>query len=96
MPRTRKKQEIPTFATEDEERQFWASHDTVDYVDWSRAQRVQFPNLRPTTRTISLRLPESMLERLKILANKRDVPYQSLMKIFLAERIDQETRKQGA
>jgi predicted DNA binding CopG/RHH family protein len=84
---------IPKFDSEDEEREFWATHDSADYVDWSRAKAVSFPQLKPSTRTISLRLPEALLENLKMLANKRDVPYQSLLKIFLAERIDQELRQ---
>lgn len=84
---------IPRFKSEDEEREFWATHDSADYVDWSRAKAVSFPRLKPSTRTISLRLPEALLENLKMLANKRDVPYQSLLKIFLAERIDQELRQ---
>lgn len=81
---------IPRFATEDEERKFWASHDTVDYFDWSKAVRAAFPKLKPSTTTISLRLPASMLDEIKALANERDVPYQSLMKVFLAERIGRE------
>jgi predicted DNA binding CopG/RHH family protein len=81
---------IPEFRNEDEERAFWDQHDSTDFVDWSKAQRVTLPNLRPSVKKISLRLPESMLNDLKILANKRDVPYQSLLKIFLAERIDKE------
>lgn len=83
---------IPEFRNEDEEREFWATHDSMDYVDWSKAKRVRLPRLKPSTRTISLRLPESMLEELKVLAHERDVPYQSLLKIFLAERIDRERR----
>jgi predicted DNA binding CopG/RHH family protein len=86
-----KTKKVPRFRTENAERDFWATADSTDYIDWSKAQRVRFPNLKPTTRTISIRLPESMIEALKVLANKRDVPYQSLMKIFLAERIEQET-----
>lgn len=82
----------PKFESEDEEREFWAEHDSVDYVDWSRARRTVLPNLKPSTRTISLRLPEMMLDELKLLANRRDVPYQSLIKVFLAERIEQELR----
>lgn len=81
------KKPIPRFRTENEERKFWAGHDTVDYFDWGKATRATFPRLKPSTATISLRLPASMLEELKALANERDVPYQSLMKIFLAERI---------
>ncbi len=86
------KKKIPNFESEDEERDFWATHDSTEYVSWSEGTRVTLPNLKPSTRTISIRLPESLLERLKVLANQRDVPYQSLLKIFLAERVDQETR----
>ena len=86
------KKPIPKFESEDEEREFWATHDSADHVDWSQARRASFPNLKPSTRTISLRLPESLIENLKILANKRDVPYQSLLKIFLAERVELELR----
>jgi predicted DNA binding CopG/RHH family protein len=84
---------IPTFRNEDEERAFWASHDSTDYVDWSKARLATFPNLKPSTETISLRLPESLLGDLKILANRMDVPYQSLLKVYLAERVDQELRR---
>ena len=83
---------IPRFDSEDEEREFWATHDSADYVDWSRAKPSTFSRLKPTTQTISLRLPEALLENLKMLANKRDVPYQSLLKVFLAERVEQELR----
>lgn len=87
----------PAFASEAEERAFWEDHDTTDYVDWSAAKRIQFPNLKPSTATISLRLPEGMLAELKVLANQRDVPYQSLLKVFLAERLAAErTRKRRA
>jgi predicted DNA binding CopG/RHH family protein len=86
------KKKIPKFENEDQEREFWASHDSNDYVDWEKAKPLSFPNLKPSTRTISLRLPESMLDDLKMLANKRDVPYQSLLKVFLAERIKEELR----
>lgn len=81
---------IPTFKTEAEEQEFWATHDSTEYVDWSNAKRAVFPNLKPSTKTISLRLPQTMLEELKLLANKRDVPYQSLLKMFLSERIESE------
>jgi predicted DNA binding CopG/RHH family protein len=81
---------IPEFKNEDEEREFWKAHDSTDYLDWHKAERAVFPNLKPSTKTISLRLPESMLAELRQLANKRDVPYQSLIKIFLRERIDEE------
>jgi predicted DNA binding CopG/RHH family protein len=93
VSRKQSRKAIPRFKNEDEERSFWASHDTVDYFDWSKAVRATFPELRPSTATISLRLPASMIEELKALANERDVPYQSLMKVFLAERI---ARERGA
>lgn len=83
---------IPEFRNEDEEREFWSTHDSTEYLDWSKAKKVTFPNLKPSVKTISIRLPEMMLEDLKLLANKRDVPYQSLLKIFLAERIEAELR----
>jgi len=81
---------IPEFKNEDEEREFWATHDSTEYINWKQGERVTFSNLKPSVKKISLRLPESMLEELKLLANKKDVPYQSLLKIFLAERIDKE------
>jgi predicted DNA binding CopG/RHH family protein len=81
---------IPTFKSDDAEREFWSSHDSTDYIDWSGARPLTLPNLKPTLRTISLRLPEAMIAELKLLANKRDVPYQSLLKVFLAERIREE------
>jgi predicted DNA binding CopG/RHH family protein len=84
------KKKIPKFKNEVEERLFWQQHDSSDYLDWSDAEEVVFSRLKPTTRTISIRLPETMIEELKLLANKRDVPYQSLLKIFLSERIDSE------
>jgi len=94
MPEKKILQPIPKFESEEEEREFWATHDSADHIDWSQAKRASFPNLKPSTRTISLRLPESLIENLKVLANKRDVPYQSLLKIFLAERVEQELRHQ--
>jgi predicted DNA binding CopG/RHH family protein len=84
---------LPEFKNEDEEREFWASQDSTEYVDWDRAQSTVFPKLKPTTKTISLRMPESMLNELKMLAHKRDVPYQTLIKVFLRERIDSELYK---
>ena len=86
----RKLKRIPKFKNEDEEREFWSKHDSTDYLDWKRAKKVTLPNLKPSVKTISIRLPEMMLEELKLLANKRDVPYQSLLKMFLAERIEAE------
>ncbi|HEX8196956.1 MAG TPA: BrnA antitoxin family protein [Pyrinomonadaceae bacterium] len=88
MPK--KLKEIPIFESEDDEREFWAVKDSTDYIDWSTAEDKVMPNLKPTTRTISLRISESMLEKIRLVANKRDVPYQSLIKIFLQERIDEE------
>jgi predicted DNA binding CopG/RHH family protein len=84
--------EIPRFETEEKERDFWAEHDSADYLDWSRAERTVFPRLKPSTKTISLRLPEALLDDLKYIANKKDVPYQSLLKIYLAERVEEELR----
>jgi len=84
------KKKIPVFKNEDAERSFWKEADTSEYVDWSKAEKVNFPNLKPSTKTISLRLPEFILDKLKVLAHKRDVPYQSLIKMFLKDRIDEE------
>jgi len=84
------KKKIPKFSSEAEERKFWQQNDSSEYIDWSDAEEVLFSKLKPSTRKISIRLPESMIEELKLLANKRDVPYQSLLKIFLSERIDTE------
>jgi len=92
MPKQQQRKPIPQFETEAQEQEFWSSHDSTDYVDWSQAQRVTFGRLKPSTQTISIRLPVALLEDLKLLANKRDVPYQSLVKIFLAERGAQEQR----
>jgi predicted DNA binding CopG/RHH family protein len=91
MPNTKKT--IPRFQSESEEQEFWAKHDSTEFVDWQSAQKRRFPNLKPSLRTISLRLPVSMIEDLKVLANKRDVPYQSLLKVFLAERLERERRR---
>lgn len=78
---------IPKFKSEQEEREFWETHDSSDYVDWSKAESVALPNLKPSTKTISLRLPEGLLDSIKIEANKRDMPYQSLIKAWLAEDV---------
>ncbi|POR48925.1 BrnA antitoxin family protein [Bosea psychrotolerans] len=79
---------IPTFQSEAEERAFWETHDSTDYVDWTKAVSVRFPNLKPSSTSISIRLPNALLESIKIAANKRDVPYQSLIKIWLSEKMD--------
>jgi len=88
-----KRKKLPNFKTEQEEREFWDTHSSEEYVDWNKVEVIDapFPKLKPSTKTISIRLPETMLEELKSLANKNDVPYQSLIKIYLAERIVQET-----
>ncbi len=82
---------VPRFASEAKERKFWESHDSTDYVDWSRAERAIFPNLKPSTTAISLRLPVSLLDQIKIAANKRDMPYQSLIKAWLSEQVDRKS-----
>ena len=87
--------EIPKFETEDEERDFWAAADSTKYVDWRKASRKKLVKLKPSLRTISLRLPVTMIEDLKMLANQRDVPYQSLLKVFLAERLAKERAKRA-
>ena len=83
----KKPKPIPILKTESEERKFWETHDSADYVDWSRAERARFPNLKPSTTAISIRLPLGLLEQIKIAANKRDVPYQSLINMWLAEKV---------
>jgi predicted DNA binding CopG/RHH family protein len=85
-----KLKKLPKFKSEEEESEFWATHDSTKYVDWSKGQFMAFPNLKPSTRTISVRLPISLIDDLKVMANARDVPYQSLMKIFLADKVRQE------
>ena len=81
------KKQVPKFRSQAQERRFWATHDSTEYLNWSKAKWTLFPNLKPSVKTISIRLPESLLDALKTLANERDVPYQSLVKIFLAERV---------
>src|SRR5689334_5516323 len=96
MPKVKKvAPKLPEFENEEQERQFWAKHDSADTINWRGAQRLKLVKLRPTTRTISIRLPETMIERLKVLANKRDVPYQSLLKMYVAERLEAELRAGG-
>ena len=89
----KKASKIPVFKNEEEERAFWSKNDSSGYVDWDVSEKVTFSNLKPTTKTISLRLPEYIIDELKVLAHKKDVPYQSLIKIFLKDRIDQELRQ---
>ena len=83
---------IPLFKSEEEEREFWEKQDSSEYIDWEKAKRPVFPNLRPSSKTISLRLPEHILNDIKMLARKRDVPYQSLIKIFLNDKVNEELR----
>ncbi|GLR62622.1 BrnA antitoxin family protein [Marinospirillum insulare] len=87
-----KLKEMPEFKTETEERKFWESHDSSDYMDWNKAKLASLPKLKPSTKTISLRLPETLLERIKIEANKRDIPYQSLIKAWLANDVKQNSK----
>lgn len=90
----KKLKNIPKFNSEEEEREFWAEHDSANYIDWEKAVKNPFmPNLKPSTKPISVRMPESLLASLKFLANKRDVPYQSLLKTFLAERVGEELHR---
>jgi predicted DNA binding CopG/RHH family protein len=92
MAKEKKLKKIPRFRNKTEERKFWETHDSTEYLDWSKAGFVAMPKLKPSLKTISLRLPEPMLEDIKILANKRDVPYQSLLKVFLSEKIAEELK----
>ena len=88
----KKLKNIPKFKNEQEEREFWTNNDSAEFIDWKKSNLVSFPKLRPSTKTISLRLPEFLLNDIKVIAHKRDVPYQSLIKIILKERIDKELR----
>lgn len=87
MSNPKAKKPIPTFTTEAQERAYWESHDSSDHVDWTKAKAARLPNLRPSTKTISLRLPQHLLEGIKMAANARDVPYQSLIKVWLQEKL---------
>lgn len=88
----RKKFRLPQFKNEDEEQDFWSEHDSSEYLNWKSAERVLFPNLKPSTKSISLRLPESLLDALRQMANERDVSYQSLIKMILQERIEHDLK----
>ena len=90
MPKKKKLKSIPKFKTEDQERDFWATHDSTDYIDWSQRVKLDLSKLKPSTKPITIRLPESLLYALKTLANKKDVPYQSLIKVYLDEKVRQE------
>ena len=91
--KTKKLKSIPKFKSEAEERKFWNTHDSTEYIDWSKAERVTFPNLRLTSKPITLRLPLNMLDRLKVRANSLDVPYQSLMKIYLEQGLQKKLKQ---
>lgn len=93
---SRPRKPVPDFADEAEERAFWESHDTTDYIAWSQARPVRLANLKPSTTAISLRLPVALLERIKLAANQRDVPYQSLIKLWLAEKVEAGSRGAGS
>jgi len=94
MARSKQKlKKIPVFKDERQEREFWAEADSTEYVDWTKARVARFPNLRPSTTAISVRLPETLLTELKLLANERDVPYQSLLKLYLADRVAAERER---
>jgi predicted DNA binding CopG/RHH family protein len=84
---------IPKFKNEDEEAEFWGTHDSTQYLDWSKAQQVSFPNLKPSTQSIALRLPEGLLNAIKVEAHKMDMPYQSLMKLYLAQKVQENVAK---
>lgn len=96
MKKNKRIKPIPEFKNEDEEREFWATHEATDYFDFGKPVELDLSKLKPTTETISLRLPAYLLMRIKEIANSRDVPYQSLMKIFLAERVEKELREKTA
>lgn len=87
------KSRIPKFRNEDEERKFWDFHDSTEYIDWSKAKDITLSNLKPSVRSISIRLPEIMVEELKLIAHKKDIPYQSLMKLYISERVEEELHK---
>ena len=87
------KKKIPIFKNESEEIKFWSKHDSTDYIDYNKGKKEIFSNLRPTSHSISIRIPDYLLNRLKMLAHKKDIPYQSLMKIYISEKMDEETYK---
>ncbi|WP_017850895.1 BrnA antitoxin family protein [Leptospira interrogans serovar Szwajizak] len=89
--KTRKK--IPHLKSESSEIDFWTKNDSVDYINYSKAKKVSFPNLKPTTKMISLRLPEALIDRLKVMANKKDIPYQSLIKLLLSDKVEEELKR---
>ena len=90
--KTLKKKRIPKFRTEDEERKFWSTHDSTEYIDYQKAKPSIFSELKPSTHSISIRMPDYLLNRLKVLAHKKDIPYQSLLKLYLTEKIEEEIK----
>ena len=92
MPNKKPIKRVPKFSSEGAEREFWRRHDSANYLDWSKAKSVRLAQLKPSTRSISIRLPESLIEDIKVLANKRDIPYQSLLKLYVAQKVDEELR----
>lgn len=92
MPNKKQHKKIPSFSSENAERRFWATHDSTEYINWSKAHQEEFPNLKPSTQTISIRLPETLLNDVKAAANRKDVPYQSYIKVLLDRALREETR----
>jgi len=93
MPNKRAVKKVPSFKSERAEREFWRTHDSADYLDWRKAKAVRLAELKPSTRSISIRLPESLIQDIKVLANKRDIPYQSLLKLYVAQKVEEELRQ---
>ena len=93
MPNKRALKKVPNFKDERAEREFWRKHDSADYLDWRKARAVRLAELKPSTRSISIRLPESLIQDIKVLANKRDIPYQSLLKLYVAQKVEEELRQ---
>jgi len=93
MPSKKALKKVPSFKSERAEREFWRKHDSADYLDWRKAQPLRPAELKPSTRSISIRLPESLIQDIKVLANKRDIPYQSLLKLYVAQKVEEELRQ---
>lgn len=91
----KKLEKMPKSKTEEEEHRFWSTHDSTEYIDYAKAKKALFPNLKPSTKSISIRLPESLIDEIKVLANKKDIPYQSLLKVLLAEKVQEEFAEKG-
>jgi len=93
MPSKKALKKVPSFKSERAEREFWRKHDSADYLDWRKALPLRLAELKPSTRSISIRLPESLIQDIKVLANKRDIPYQSLLKLYVAQKVEEELRQ---